>query len=438
MMQAPHVQPGAMQPAAAAAAGSSGLAATQAAAALLGLPPQLLDRVAGKARLRQLLHLLDGGSAGGEAAVAGIAGGPVLPGTAGSSASGAGEAAGPAAHRSASQASGVAGGGVTGAGVEIEDEALNLLQDMLGRFVDDATSFGAELARTRTQAGVPGPHTGVVADGGTAVLDAADLQCYVREVWPLLVLPTASLAAPLRPAAPVKPHAIADALGVGAPGARAGAGVPHRALPGLTSAGGHARPTAPAAAAAGGDGGADAAAAGRPVKGSTRGRPKKVPVPTIGAAFPFPPPPGMAGGEGAGGDEEQGAGRNVSMPSGAAAPVMARAGSSGSLASVTGQGGSSSSQGAATHASGGGSGGPPLRLTFKLSRPGMPSAQPGGAQAGGAAAGSSIHAAGSVSRTVGPHDGLGSGNGGGNDGAGGGGGSGVPGGASRKRMRGEE
>jgi len=109
-------------------------------------------------------------------------------------------------------------GSLTGDGevdevVEVTDEAAELIDDLLGRMVEDATEQAAALAALRQKAVMSSKHVGLApfptsaagasdvlasasaskAAATPAILTGADVEIYLSEVWPHVVLPTTEL-----------------------------------------------------------------------------------------------------------------------------------------------------------------------------------------------------------------------------------------------------
>lgn len=115
--------------------------------------------------------------------------------------------------RMAAGSSSSAGGDAAFDAVEVTPEAAELIDDVLGRIVEDAVEHGGALARLRAAtasahaaAALPFPTTlaaarELAAADATAsaapppVISPADVDVYLAEVWPGIVLPSADLAA---------------------------------------------------------------------------------------------------------------------------------------------------------------------------------------------------------------------------------------------------
>lgn len=152
--------------------------------------------------------------------------------------------------------------------VELTDEAVELIDDIMGKMVEDAAEHAASLAALRQSQGAatvrpvaaaPLPTAPAAAaalaaggvghklggpDASLPILNSADVGAYLAEVWPAIVLPSSELAARIEPALPMpempllRPAAPAvSAAAMGGAGMPGGAGIPSVPPPTVASAG---------------------------------------------------------------------------------------------------------------------------------------------------------------------------------------------------------
>lgn len=137
--------------------------------------------------------------------------------------------------------------------VELTDEAVELIDDIMGKMVEDAAEHAATLASLRHSQGAatvrpvaalplptaPAAAAAVAAgsastkhgasDASLPQLSAADIGAYLAEVWPSVVLPSSELAARIEPALPMPEMPAPRSVAAAAAG---GAGAPAAGLPG--------------------------------------------------------------------------------------------------------------------------------------------------------------------------------------------------------------